>query len=187
MCCRCKTRNFSRQKAGISAFCGEYKNIRRKGGNVMADIGKTVKEIWEQSMKAVNKAATNIATSTKQKVDEMNIVTRRKELQNQLGLRLYELWQAGEDVPETLKATLEEMRDLEVKLQELRESKTTAPEDEKSAETPDSAAHAPDTTDVKVPLEDDDVPTIEMPDIPEKPERPMEAPSIHTDDETPAE
>ena len=76
----------------------------------MADIGKTVKEIWEQSMKAVNKAATNIATSTKQKVDEMNIVTRRKELQNQLGLRLYELWQAGEDVPETLKATLEEMR-----------------------------------------------------------------------------
>ena len=99
----------------------------------MADIGKTVKEIWEQSMKAVNKAATNIATSTKQKVDEMNIVTRRKELQNQLGLRLYELWQAGEDVPETLKATLEEMRDLEVKLQELRESKTTAPEDEKSA------------------------------------------------------
>ena len=43
----------------------------------MADIGKTVKEIWEQSMKAVNKAATNIATSTKQKVDEMNIVTRR--------------------------------------------------------------------------------------------------------------
>lgn len=143
----------------------------------MADIGKTVKEIWEQSMKAVNKAATNIATSTKQKVDEMNIVTRRKELQNQLGLRLYELWQAGEDVPETLKATLEEMRDLEVKLQELRESKTAAPKDEKSA----------DTTDVKVPLEDDDVPTIEMPDIPEKPERPMEAPSIHTDDETPAE
>ena len=137
----------------------------------MADIGKTVKEIWEQGMKAVNKAATNIATSTKQKVDEMNIVTRRKELQNQLGLRLYELWQAGEDVPETLKATLEEMRDLEVKLQELRESKTTAP----------------DTTDVKVPLEDDDVPTIEMPDIPEKPERPMDAPSIHTDDETPAE
>ena len=49
----------------------------------MADIGKTVKEIWEQGMKAVNKAATNIATSTKQKVDEMNIVTRRKELQNQ--------------------------------------------------------------------------------------------------------
>ena len=61
-------------------------------------------------------------------------------------------------MPETLKATLEEMRDLEVKLQELRESKTAAPEDEKSAETPDSAAHAPDTTDVKVPLEDDDVP-----------------------------
>ena len=90
----------------------------------MADIGKTVKEIWEQSMKAVNKAATNIATSTKQKVDEMNIVTRRKELQNQLGLRLYELWQAGEDVPETLKATLEEMRDLEVKLQELRDTIT---------------------------------------------------------------
>ena len=42
-------------------------------------------------------------------------------------------------------------------------------------------------TDKCIVLEDDDVPTIEMPDIPEKPERPMEAPSIHTDDETPAE
>ena len=150
----------------------------------MADISKTVKEIWEQSMKAVNKAATNIATSTKQKVDEMNIVTRRKELQNQLGLRLYELWQAGEDVPETLKATLEEMRDLEVKLQELRESKTAAP-DEKSAEPTEAPEAAPETTDVKVPLDDDDVPTIEMPDIPEKPEHPMDAPTIHMDDETP--
>lgn len=27
MCCRCKTRNFSCQKAGISAFCGEYIEI----------------------------------------------------------------------------------------------------------------------------------------------------------------
>ena len=27
MCCRCKTRNFSCQKAGISAFCGEYIGI----------------------------------------------------------------------------------------------------------------------------------------------------------------
>ena len=53
----------------------------------MADIGKTVKEIWEQSMKAVNKAATNIATSTKQKVDEMNIVTRRKEQDRRAGGR----------------------------------------------------------------------------------------------------
>ena len=153
----------------------------------MADISKTVKGIWEQGMKAVNKAATNIAATTKQKVDEMNIVTRRKELQNQLGLRLYELWQAGEDVPETLKATLEEMRDLEVKLQALRESKANAPEEEKSAETPDSAESAPDTTDVKVPLEDDDVPTIEMPDIPEKPEHPADAPTIHMDDESPAD
>ena len=27
MCCRCKTRNFSCQKAGISTFCGEYIEI----------------------------------------------------------------------------------------------------------------------------------------------------------------
>ena len=43
----------------------------------MADIGKTVKEIWEQSMKAVNKAATNIATSTKQKRSEERRVRER--------------------------------------------------------------------------------------------------------------
>ena len=163
----------------------------------MADIGKTVKEIWQQSMKAVNKAATNIATSTKQKVDEMNIVTRRKELQNQLGLRLYELWQAGEDVPETLKATLEEMRDLEVQLQELRASKMASPEEEKSAENAESA---PETTAVQVPLNDDDVPTLDMPDAPKVPEVPevpdasvapdapaADVPTIQMDEETPAD
>lgn len=155
----------------------------------MAEFGKTVKEIWEQGMKAVNKAATNIATSTKQKVDEMNIVTRRKELQNQLGLRLYELWQAGEDVPETLKPTMEEMHSLELQLQELRASKTAAPEAEKSAENPESA---PETTDVQVPLNDDGVPTLDMPDQPDAPEVPdapdaptAEVPTIQADDETP--
>lgn len=160
----------------------------------MADIGKTVKEIWQQSMKAVNKAATNIATSTKQKVDEMNIVTRRKELQNQLGLRLYELWQAGEDVPETLKATLEEMRDLEVQLQELRASKMASPEEDKNGENAESA---PETTAVQVPLNDDDVPTLDMPDAPKVPEVPdasvatdapaADVPTIQMDEETPAD
>ena len=54
----------------------------------MADIGKTVKEIWEQGMKAVNKAAKNSSTRREQRVEGRNIVTRGKELQNQVGLGL---------------------------------------------------------------------------------------------------
>lgn len=150
----------------------------------MADFGKTVKGIWTQSMKAVNKAATNIATSTRQKVDEMNIVTRRKELQNQLGLRLYELWQAGEDVPETLKPTLTEMHDLEVQLQELRASKMAALEEEKSAEADETAV---DTMEVQAPLNDDGVPTLDMPDLTQFSATADDVPTIQTDEETPAD
>ncbi len=154
---------------------------------MMADIGATAKKLLEQSMQVVNKAATNIAVSAKLKVDEMNLTTRRKELRNELGNKIYDLWNSGEQVPASLEEMLLEMKDLDEKLQVLRESKAaSAQETGTAAETSEMATDAP--TD-EVPSneetsEDDDIPSINVPEEPEKPVlQDDDVPTICVDDE----
>lgn len=123
----------------------------------MADISKTMKDIWAQSVKVVNKAATNIANSTKQKMDEMSMTSRRKELQNQLGVQVYALWQQGEEVPATLHTMLEEMKQLDEQLQALRETKN-ASETPVTEETTESAEAPVAPVDVV----EEEIPTIDV-------------------------
>lgn len=157
----------------------------------MADISKTMKDIWAQSVKAVNKAATNIANSTKQKMDEMSMTSRRKELQNQLGAQVYTLWQQGEEVPATLHTMLEEMKQLDTQLQELREAKNApeAPEEPEAPEMPE-APEAPEAPETVV---EEEIPTINvaemLADVHEAAETIAEktAPTLDVDDNTDAE
>lgn len=154
----------------------------------MADISKTMKDIWAQSVKAVNKAATNIANSTKQKMDEMSMTSRRKELQNQLGAQVYALWQQGEEVPATLHTMLEEMKQLDTQLQELREAQN-APEAPEMPEEPE-APEAPEAPETVV---EEEIPTINvaemLADVHEAAETIAEktAPTLDVDDNTDAE
>lgn len=126
----------------------------------MADISKTMKDIWAQSVKVVNKAATNIANSTKQKMDEMSMTSRRKELQNQLGAQVYALWQQGEEVPATLHTLLEEMKQLDEQLQALRATKN-ASETPVTEETTESA-EVPEVPVVPVDVVGEEIPTIDV-------------------------
>ncbi len=149
----------------------------------MADIGATAKKILEQSMQVVNKAATNIAVSAKLKVDEMNLTTRRKELRNELGNKIYDLWNSGEQVPASLEELLLEMKDLDEKLQILRESKAASAQETGTAtETSEMA-----TDDVPIdeePSDDDGIPSINVPEESEKPVlQDDDVPTICVDDE----
>ena len=65
----------------------------------MAEIRKSLKGIWLKSMEAISNTASNIASNTKYKVDEMNIVNRRREILSDFGAQAYELWQKGREVP----------------------------------------------------------------------------------------
>ena len=148
----------------------------------MADLGTTAKKFLEQSMQVVNKAATNIAVSAKLKVDEMNLTTRRKELRNELGNKIYELWNSGEQFPASLEEMLLEMKELDEKLQILRESKAaSAQETGATAETSEMVTDVPIDEDQS---DDDGVPSI---DVPEEPEKPVvqddDVPTICVDDE----
>ena len=148
----------------------------------MADLGTTAKKFLEQSMQVVNKAATNIAVSAKLKVDEMNLTTRRKELRNELGNKIYELWNSGEQFPASLEEMLLEMKELDEKLQILRESKAASAQETGTAtETSEMVTDVPIDEDQS---DDDGVPSI---DVPEEPEKPVvqddDVPTICVDDE----
>ena len=89
----------------------------------MADIGKTLKGVLIKGMEAIGSAANNIASNTKYKMDEMNIITRRREILGDFGAKAYELWQKGIRFPEELESQLQELSELDVRLNELRMQK----------------------------------------------------------------
>lgn len=86
----------------------------------MAEIKKSLKGIWLKSMEAISNTASNIASNTKYKVDEMNIVNRRREILSDFGAQAYELWQKGEKFPETLDVLLKELSELDEALNAIR-------------------------------------------------------------------
>ena len=109
----------------------------------MADIRNTMKSALIKGMEAIGSAATTIATSTRSKVNEMNLVNRRQEILSDFGARAYAEWQKGEKFPAELEALLVELNQVDEELNVLRaerlsdvklERETAAEEAEVSAE-----------------------------------------------------
>lgn len=107
----------------------------------MADLRKGFKEIWMKGMEAVGDTASKIASNTKYKVNEMNLVNRRREILSDFGTRAYELWQKGEHFPEELESLLAELSRLDTELNEIRMEKLASmqpPKAEDAAPTEDA-------------------------------------------------
>ena len=111
----------------------------------MADIGKSLKAAWLKSMEAIGNTASNIANSTRSKVDEMNVVNRRRDILSDFGARAYELWQKGEKFPDELQSLLEELSSLDEQLNAIRTERLAGVEtkEEKPAEPETEEAEAP--------------------------------------------
>lgn len=99
----------------------------------MAEIGKSLKGIWLKSMEAISNTASNIASNTKYKVDEMNIVNRRREILSDFGAQSYELWQKGEKFPEPLEQLLKELSELDEALNAIRTERLALVKTEEAA------------------------------------------------------
>ena len=65
----------------------------------MAEFGSNLKNIWMRGMEAIGNTASNIASNTRFKVDEMNLVNRRGEILKDFGAKAYALWQKGARQP----------------------------------------------------------------------------------------
>ncbi len=86
----------------------------------MADLGSSVKGLWMKGMEAIGNAASSIASNTRSKVDEMNLMNRRNEILKDFSNRAYALWLKGEKFPEELDSQLRELSQLDEMLVDLR-------------------------------------------------------------------
>lgn len=87
------------------------------------DIRERAKALWIRGMKAVGNTAANIANNTRYKVDEVTIQNRRREVFNDLAHKAYALWLKGESFPEPMTKMLDELKQLDEQLNDMRAEK----------------------------------------------------------------
>ncbi len=167
----------------------------------MADLSKNLKTAWMKGMEAIGNTASNIASNTKYKVQEMNLINRRREILSDFGAQAYEMWQKGEQFPEKLAKQLEELSHLDEELNAMRTERfagvTTeqVPEEAAPAEAPaEKAEEEAEVVEAETVVEeapeaaDEGVPTIEVveteaEDIPEAPVTDDDVPTLQMPDD----
>ena len=109
------------------------------------NLSSRVKLAWLKGMEAIGTSASNLASNAKQKVTEMNLETRRREILTDVSLKAFEMWQKGETLPEPLSGMLQELSEVDERLSVLRAQKYDAAleaQHEPSQEEPDEASEA---------------------------------------------
>lgn len=117
--------------------------------NCMAEIGKNLKNLWLRGMQAIGTTASNIASNTKYKVDEMNLINRRREILNDFGAKAYSLWQKGESFPDELDRELCELKELDEKLNDLRAERLTGNTPAQPSEPAQKSEKKPDDSETE--------------------------------------
>ena len=115
-----------------------------------SNIRDKAKLLWIKSMKTIGNTATNIANNTKYKVDEMTLQNRRRELGGDLSSAVYAMWMKGTEFPPELTRMLEEMQQLDERLNDRRAERyaqgKTAPSNTGDEETEPEVSGQPDDT-----------------------------------------
>ena len=102
---------------------------RLKEDNALAvrkDIRDKAKNLWIKGMKAIGNTAASIANNTRYKVDEVTIQNRRREVLGDLANKAYALWLKGETFPEPMTRMLQELKQLDEQLNDIRAEKYAA-------------------------------------------------------------
>lgn len=118
----------------------------------MAALGNNVKMAFLKGLEALGKGASNMATNAHQKLNEINLETRRRELLSEIPVRALDLWQQGEPMPQPLGDMLSELSALDEQLTVLRAQRYARVE----TEAEESAAAAPESE--SVPEDEDTLP-----------------------------
>lgn len=117
----------------------------------MANFTEKVKSVWFKCVESVGQGAANLADNAKQKLSEINMESRRKEIVSQLPAKLMQLWKDGVELPEELASLLSEQNSLEEALAAAKEARlakkakpalTDGSDAEKPAEEPAAETEA---------------------------------------------
>lgn len=118
-----------------------------------SNIRDKAKLLWIKGMKTIGNTATNIANNTKYKVDEMTLQNRRRELGGDLSSAVYAMWMKGTEFPPELTRMLEEMQQLDERLNDMRAERyaqgKTAPSNTGDEEAETEVSGQPDDTAVE--------------------------------------
>ena len=107
----------------------------------MANLGNNVKTAFLKGLEALGKTASSLSDAAQQKLSEMNLDTRRRELLSEIPKCVMQLWKDGVEMPEPLTALLSELTELEEKLAALRpQPEVKAAEEEPAEESAEEEA-----------------------------------------------
>ena len=150
----------------------------------MAGTGRfreRAKTLWIRGMNSIGNTAANIANNTRQKVDEITLQNRRREVRTDVAGTVYALWLKGETFPEPVTKLLSEMKKLDEQLNDLREEKY-APAERKAEPEPDGQATADETETIHAETETAPAETESEPEeagtLPEETETATEEPEV---------
>lgn len=97
-----------------------------------AFFGENVKTAILKGIEAIGKGASTLAEGAQKKLDEINLESRRREILNEIPKCVRALYEQGVNLPEELMNLLNELGELDEKLQAVRPQ--TAPVEETVAE-----------------------------------------------------
>lgn len=98
------------------------------------DLREKFKTLWIRGMKAVGNTAASIANNTRYKVDEVTLQNRRREVMSDLANKAYALWLKGEPFPEPMSRMLEELKQIDEQLNDMRAEKYASAQKQPPAE-----------------------------------------------------
>ena len=104
----------------------------------MANLGNNVKTAFLKGLEALGKTASSLTDAAQQKLSEMNLETRRREVLAEIPKCVMQLWKDGAEMPEPLTALLTELTNLEEKLASMRPKPEVKAEE--AAENEETAA-----------------------------------------------
>lgn len=149
----------------------------------MADILRSIRDLFLQGVEVVNNAATHVANATRSKVDELNLRNQRKELVEKLANDLAEQWRLGLELPTVLIGTLEQIRDIDAQLAEAAAQPEPCAEEPAAPEAdPQPGANPQPEAPAPTIVVEEEVPAApEAPAMPEKPDV-SEVPTLQVDE-----
>ena len=108
----------------------------------MANLSSNVKTVFLKGLEALGKTASSLSDAASQKLSEMNLENRRREVLAQIPKCVMQLWKDGVELPEPLTALLDELTDVESKLAAMR-PKQEAPAAQPTAEADEAPVEEP--------------------------------------------
>ena len=108
----------------------------------MANLGNNVKTAFLKGLEALGKTASSLSDAAQQKLSEMNLETRRREMMAEIPRLVMQLWKDGVELPPALSEVLGKLSELEEKLSAMRPQPEEKAGEEQTEETEEEAGGA---------------------------------------------